>query len=341
MSILFTVSAAFRAGRHLGARILPILIAAGVWVFAPMAHSQAPNFPNQPIRLVVPFAPGGGTDFQARAIASAMEPILGQTIIVENRPGAGGNIAARYVADAKPDGYTILVGSTGTHGTNEFLYPDLPYDPEKDFEPISLISTFDNVLVVPAGSSIKTLKELVQKAKDQPGKLNYGITTIGSSSHLAVEHFRREAALDMQGVPYNGAAQATTDLLSGRLDFMLDLVSTQLWSLDGGKVRALATTGSERSPLLPDVPTVAESGYPGFEAIGWIGLFAPAKTPQNVLDAFHQALVKAYESSKLRESFESRGITPATLTPAEYGDYLREERKKWSTLIREANIKIN
>src|SRR5690606_30186312 len=143
-----------------------------------------------------------------------------------NRTGAGGNIAARYVADAKPDGYTVLVGSTGTHGTNEFLYPDLPYNPEKDFEPVTLISTFDNVLVVPAGSSVKTLEELVQKAKAEPGKLNYGISTIGSSSHLAVEYFRREAGLDMQGIPYNGAAQAMADLLSGRLDFMLDLVST-------------------------------------------------------------------------------------------------------------------
>ncbi|MGE4370675.1 MAG: Bug family tripartite tricarboxylate transporter substrate binding protein [Burkholderiaceae bacterium] len=341
MSALLKASAVPRT--RTGARLrvfFASVVAAGMGFVATSAQAQS-AYPNAPVKLVVPFAPGGGTDFQARAIAKAMEPILKQTVVVENRPGAGGNIAARYVADAKPDGYTILVGSTGTHGTNEFLYPNLPYDPEKDFEPVSLISTFDNVVVVPATSSIKTLKELIDKAKAEPGKLNYGITTVGSSSHLAVEHFRREAGLNMQGIPYNGASLATTDLLGGRLDVMLDLVSTQLGSLQGGKVRPLATTGNERSPVLPDVPTVAESGYPGFSAIGWIGLFAPAGTPENALNTLHDALAKAYESTELRKSFESRGIAPATLTPKEYAKFLEDERKKWSTLIKEANIKIN
>ena len=341
MSIWFEASTVLRKGMR--SLRLAALVLSGLYIgtTALTAHAQSSTYPQRAITLVVPFAPGGGTDHQARVIAKAMEPILKQTVIVENRPGAGGNIAARYVADAKPDGYTLLVGSTGTHGTNEFLYPNLPYDPEKDFEAITLISTFDNVVVVPVSSPIKTLEELVQKAKAEPGKLNYGISTIGSSSHLAIEHFRREAGLDMQGIPYNGAALATADLLSGRLDLMLDLVSTQLGNLQGKKVRPLATTGSERSALLTDIPTVAESGYPGFEAIGWIGLFAPAGTPQNVLDTIHGALAKAYESSELRKAFESRGLTPMTLSPAEYDEFLREERKKWSTLIREANIKIN
>src|SRR5581483_6918377 len=240
---------------------------------APAAAQPAESYPAKPVAFVVTFAAGGGTDIMARTIARAMEPVLGQPIIVENKPGAGGNIGTSYVAQAEPDGYTLLVGSTGTHAANQFLYSKLPYDPVKDFVPVSLLVTFNNVVVVPAASPFKSLQDLIDAAKKNPGKLNYGITTIGSSSHLAVEKFKHDAHLDMLGVPYNGAGLAMTDLLGGRLDFMLDLIGTEYENISAGKLRPLATTSLTRAPQLPNVPTVAESGFPGFNAVGWIGLF--------------------------------------------------------------------
>ncbi|WP_083228858.1 Bug family tripartite tricarboxylate transporter substrate binding protein [Bordetella sp. H567] len=301
----------------------------------------ADKYPSHPIRLIVPFGAGGGTDIQARIIAQEMGKVLGQTVVVENRPGAGGNIGAAFVAQSKPDGYTLLVGSTGTHGANQFLYSKLPYDPVKDFTPITLLATFDNVVVVPESSKVHTLKELVDAAKANPGKLNYGVTTVGSSSHLAVEKFNRDAGIKAGAVPYNGAGQATTDLLAGRLDYMLDLVGTQIGNIQAGKVRPIATTALKRNAVLPNVPTIAESGYPGFSAVGWVGLFGPAGMPKAAVDTLYKAIEKVYASPDFQATMRARSFDIAAMPPAEYAKFLENERKKWGTVVRESNIKLD
>jgi tripartite-type tricarboxylate transporter receptor subunit TctC len=337
--------AAQRMSRFIVALGAVLALAGGTGIAQPAAAQSAAQsaeaFPSRPIKMVVPFAAGGGTDIQARIVAQEVGKVLGQSIVVENRPGAGGNIGAAYVAAARPDGYTLLVGSTGTHSANQFLYSKLPYDPVKDFTPISLLATFDNVLVVPESSSIRSLKELVDAARKNPGKLNYGVTTIGSSSHLAVEKFKRDAGIAAGAVPYNGAAQATTDLLAGRLDFMLDLVGTQFGNIKAGKVRPIATTASRRNPVLPDVPTIAESGYPGFSAVGWIGLFGPAGMPQQAVDAIYGAIEKVYATPEFQETMRARSFDVANMPPNEYARFLENERQKWGTVVRESHIKLD
>ncbi|ALM86490.1 tripartite tricarboxylate transporter substrate binding protein [Bordetella sp. N] len=307
----------------------------------PGLASAADRYPDHAIRLIVPFAAGGGTDIMARIIAQDVGKELGQTIVVENRPGAGGGIGAAFVGQAKPDGYTLLIGSTGTHGANQFLYSKLPYDPVKDFTPISVLATFDNVLVVPESSKVHTLKDLIDTAKKNPGKLNYGVTTVGSSSHLAVEKFKRDAGIEAGAVPYNGAGQATTDLLAGRLDFMLDLLGTQQGNIKSGKVRPIATSDTKRNALLPDVPTIAESGYPGFSAVGWIGLFGPANLPPAVVDTLYKAIDKVYSSPDFQATMRARSFDIDHMPPAEFTKFLAGERTKWGTVVREANIKLD
>lgn len=315
-------------------------LAAGVMLAMPVIAAGA-GYPERPIRAIVPFAAGGGTDIMARFIFEDVAKELGQPIVVENRPGAGGNIGASAVAQSAPDGYTLLVGSTGTHGANQFLYSKLPFDPVADFTPITVLVTFDNVVVVPAQSPFQTLKELIDAAKQSPGKLTYGVTTIGSSSHLAVEKFRRDAGIEAVSIPYNGAGQASADLLAGRLDFMLDLVGTQLPNIKAGKLRPLATTNEQRNVVLPDVPTIAESGYPGFSAVGWIGLFGPAGMPQEAVDKLYQAIAKVYASPAFQEKMRARSFDIAHLPPAEFAKFLERERNKWGAVIREANIKLD
>lgn len=308
---------------------------------APGLSAAADSYPSHSIRLIVPFAAGGGTDIMARIVAQYMGKELGQAIVVENHPGAGGNIGSAYVAQSKPDGYTLLIGSTGTHGANQFLYSKLPYDPVKDFTPISVLNTFDNVVVVPESSKIHTLKDLVDIAKKHPGKLNYGVTTVGSSSHLAVEKFKRDAGIQANAIPYNGSGQATTDLLAGRLDFMLDLVGTQLGNIKSGKVRPIATTDLKRNAAFPNVPTIAESGYPGFSAVGWIGLFGPAHLPPAVVDRLYKAIDKVYASPDFQATMRARSFDIAHMPPAEFVKFLAAEREKWGTVVREAHIKLD
>ncbi|WP_233238443.1 tripartite tricarboxylate transporter substrate binding protein [Bordetella sp. LUAb4] len=315
--------------------------AASAVLLAAPGLAAADSYPDHAIRLIVPFAAGGGTDIMARIIAQDVGKELGQTIVVENRPGAGGGIGAAFVGQAKPDGYTLLVGSTGTHGANQFLYSKLPYDPVKDFTPISVLVTFDNVLVVPESSKVHTLKELIDQAKKNPGKLNYGVTTVGSSSHLAVEKFKRDAGIEAGAVPYNGAGQASTDLLAGRLDFMLDLLGTQQGNIKAGKVRPIATTDTKRNALLPDVPTIAESGYPGFNAVGWIGLFGPANLPPAVVDRLYKAIDKVYNSPDFQATMRARSFDIAHMPPPAFTKFLAGERDKWGAVVREANIKLD
>lgn len=316
------------------------LACTAVLAAAPLAHA-ASDYPSRPINLVVPFPPGGPTDAMARRLAEGLGKQLNQNILVENRAGAGGNIGAQYVAHQPADGYTLLFGSTGTHIANQYLYTHLPYDPVKDFVPVTMIAIFDNVLVVPENSPFHTFKELVDYAKKNPGKLTYGIGTIGSSSYLAAETLKFAAGIEATAIPYNGSGQAMTDLLGGRLDFMIDLVGTQFPNIKAGKLRPIATTGKTRNANTPDIPTVEESGYPGYNAIGIIGLFAPAGTPPAVVDKLYQNIKTIYDAPAFKQSMEGRGFEFVTMAPDKFAGFLVEEREKYSAAIKRANIHLD
>lgn len=303
--------------------------------------AQGADWPAKPITLVVPIAPGGGTDIIARAVANELGPVLGQSIVVQNKAGANGTIGTAAVAREAPDGYTIMVGSIGTHAANDCLYK-LPYDPIKDFEPIALLAKYNNVFIVNADSPIQSIPDLVERAKAAPGKLAHAVTVIGSSSHLAIERFKQVAGVDMLAVPYNGALAATTDLMGGRVDLMLDTVVSQYGNISAGKMRALGTTmASARSPVLPDVKTVAEQGYPDFDTVGWTGLFAPAGTPAAIVEKIAAGLQQVYDTEKLQKSLGSKGLDVTTTTPAEFAKYVAQERDTWCDVIKQANIKVD
>lgn len=302
---------------------------------------SADAYPSKPIKFVVPFAAGGGTDVLARQVGRAIEPILGQTIIVENRPGAGGGIGTAVVARAEPDGYSFVFGTTATHAMNEYLYAKLPYDPGKDFTPVTLLIRITNLMIVPASSPFKTYQDLISFAKRSPGKLSYGIVAIGSSSHLASEKLKFDAGIDVVGVAYNSQVTGMTDLISGRLDFMFDSVGNSMAHINSGKVRALAATSLERSPYLPNVPTISESGLNGFAAPGWVGLFAPARTPQAIALKVQQAVEAGYRDAKITETARTQGLDLATMPPREFAEFVAAERVKWGKVIRDAKIKLD
>jgi tripartite-type tricarboxylate transporter receptor subunit TctC len=301
----------------------------------------AETYPSRSVLMVVPFAAGGGTDIEARVTAQELGKALGETFIIENRPGAGGNIGAQYVGRQRGDGYTLLFGSTGTHVANQYLYKHLPFDPVKDFVPVTLIAIFDNVVVVPEKSPFKTFKEMVAFAKANPGKLSYGIGTIGSSSYLAAETLKHAAGIQATAIPYNGSGQAMTDLLSGRLDFMIDLVGTQFPNIKAGKLRPIATTGDKRNENTPDIPTVAELGYPGYNAIGIIALFAPAGTPQAIVDKLYKTIDTIFRAPSFQKTMEGRGFEFVSMEPGKLAAFLVEERQKYSTVIERANIHLD
>lgn len=333
---MFRTSKSVNVGKLLGIAAVASFSALGT-----AQVSAQSTWPNKPITLVVPIAPGGGTDIIARAVANELGPILGESIVVQNKAGANGTIGTASVARAEPDGYTIMVGSIGTHAANACLY-DLPYDPQKDFEPIALLAKYNNVFIVDANSPIKSISDLVSRAKEQPGKLTHAVTVIGSSSHLAIERFKQQANVDMLAVPYNGALAATTDLLGGRVDFMLDTVVSQYGNITAGKMRALGSTmASARSPVLPDVPTVAEQGYPEFDTVGWTGLFAPKGTPEAIVNKIAEGLQKVYASGKLQQTLGSKGLDVTTTTPKEFAQYVANEEKTWCDVIKRGNIKVN
>jgi len=306
------------------------------------ASESVDAYPSKPIRLVVPFAAGGGTDILGRLVARGIEPVLGgQPIVVDNRPGAGGGIGAAIVARSEPDGYTLLVGTTATHAMNEFLYSKLPYDPEKDFVPVTQLVKITNALAVPADSPIKNFQDLLRAAKSTPGKLSYGIVAIGSSSHLASEKFKHEAGIDVVGIPYNSQVTGMTDLLAGRLDFMFDAIGNMQAYLQAGKLRALAVTSLQRSPFLPDVPTIAESGLPGFVAPGWVGLFAPAGTSPAIVAKLSGAVAQVYKNSKEIEEFSKKTCFELeAMPPKQFVQFVASERVRWGDVIKQAGIKL-
>ena len=307
----------------------------------PQSRAETPEaWPTKPVRFIVPFAAGGGTDIVARLLGSALEGQLGQRVLVENRVGAQGALGAQAVAKAPPDGYTVLVGSIGTQAVNQYLYPSLPYDPVRDFAPVTVLTKTNTVLTVSSNAPFKTLAELIQYAKANPGKLNYGIPAVGDAGHLAFEQLKHDANIPAMGIPYNGVPAAMTDVVGGRLDFLVTAVVAQNALISAGKLRALAVTGAERSPALPDVPTIAESGFPGFEASSWSELFMPAGTPPAIVARLSAAVAQAYRQPELLASMKARGFELASLTPEEFTSFVATQRAKWSKVIRDARIKI-
>ncbi len=314
-----------------------IVLAAAALCVAGAALSQ--NFPNRTVTLTVGFAPGGGTDTAARIIAQKLSEKIGQSVIVENKAGAGGNIAAQHIAGAPPDGYTIHLTSVGPMSVAPHIVKNLPYDPKRDFAPITMGVVFPNVIVVPPTVPAQTLAEFVALAKKKPGQLTYGSSGIGGAGHLTGELFKQRAGIDLIHVPYKGGGPALSDLLASRIDMYPSVPSTALPHIEAGKLRALATTGLKRTSMLPNVPTVAESGYPGFEATNWYAFVAPAKTPAAVLDYWNREIVKVLNDPQVKADLAKHGLDPAPGTRHELGDYITRETEKWGKVVREAGIK--
>ncbi|MGZ8156218.1 MAG: Bug family tripartite tricarboxylate transporter substrate binding protein [Burkholderiales bacterium] len=296
-------------------------------------------YPNKPIRFVVPFAPGGSTDTLARTLGVKLSESLGQQVVVDNRAGANGNIGMEIVAHALPDGHTILLGYIANVAIAPSLYRKLPFDPVRDYEAVMLIATSPNVLVAHPSVSAKNLKELIALAKSQPGKLNYASASIASVGHLTGELLNELAGIKMMHVAYKGSGQAVTDLLGGHIQLMFSGFSSTLPHIKSGKLRALAQTGEKRSPALPDVPTIAESGFPKFEATAWYGVHTPAKTPKAIVNRLNAELVKALKQPDVRDRLGGLGFEIAASTPDYYANYIRSEIKKWEKVVKASGAK--
>lgn len=309
---------------------MPILFATNV---------VAQEWPNKPIRWIVPFPPGGAMDVMARALAEKSSKSLGQAVVIENKPGAGGNIGADFVARSDADGYTMMITSIGM-ATNKYLYPKLSYDPVKDFSPVSLIAIVPNVLVTNATQpNVKTVSDVIANAKAQPGKLTYASAGNGSSIHLAGEVFTSMAKIDMQHIPYKGSNPAVTDLLGGQVNYMFDSITSAKPHIDAGKLRPIGITTSKRSKALPNVPTIAESGLPGYEVTPWFAVFVPAATPKPIVKKLNAALLDALKSPEIKAKFDGIGAEPLGTTPDELANYLNKEIERWGKVISTNNIK--
>jgi tripartite-type tricarboxylate transporter receptor subunit TctC len=315
------------------------LAAAAVMLLSAVA-AQAQTYPTKQIRLVVAYAAGGGTDTIARLVAQGMTEQLGQTIIVENMGGAGGNLATHHVAAAAPDGYTVLMANQGPMAVNPHIFKSLKVDPLAAFDPVTLITAAPLVVVVPSDSPHKTFKQLIDDAKARPGKVNYGSAGNGSASHLATVLMNVIAKVETVHVPYRGAGPALNDLIGGQTQFMVTTLPSVLGLLQGGRVRALAVTTKERATILPDVPTVAESGYPDYEASAWYGFVVPKGTPPAIVAALKKATATAINTPLIKDRLSKEGAKPVGNEPAEFGAFMQSETKRWAEIIKAAALKI-
>lgn len=309
-------------------------IAAASLLFAQGAAAQ--EYPTKPIRMVVPFAPGGPTDIVGRAVSQRLTETLGQTVVVDNRAGAGGVVGADLVAKSPPDGYTMLLCSTGAMAINPSLMPNIPYDSGRDFAPLSLVVTIPYLLLVSANSPVQSVKELITQARAKPGQINYGSAGVGSTSHLAGELFKSMAKIGIVHVPYKGSAPAATDLIGGQLQTMFDAVAVALPLVRGGKLRALGISTAKRTALVPDVPTISESGVPGYEVATWHGICAPARTPPAVVKTLNHAIVSAVNHPDTRQRLVGIGADVVGSTPEAFGRFLQSELAKWSRIVKQS-----
>jgi tripartite-type tricarboxylate transporter receptor subunit TctC len=316
--------------------------ALGAAAFAPallqLARAGEAPYPDRPIKFVVPFPPGGVTDRIARALAHEMQQSMGQPVVVDNRPGAGATIGSDFVARSKPDGYTILLGSHASHGINVSLMK-LPYDAARSFEPVSLLATVPNMLLVRPSFAAKSLRELIALAKEQPGKLTYTSAGVGTSGHLAGSLLASMAGVELLHVPARGPAQATQDALGGHVDILFDSTAQSLPLVKAGKLRALAVTSHERSSAAPQLPTMSEAGLPGYEVLLWFGLYAPAGTPQAIVQRLHAETVKAFADARVRNGLVQDGVDLVASTPQQLALFQRGETAKYAKLTRELGLK--
>ena len=316
------------------------VVSATLGGLAPAAVAQG-AYPNKPIRVVVPFPAGGTTDILARAAGQRMTEAWGQPVIVDNRPGAGGNIGSELVAKSGNDGYTLLMGTVGTHAINASLYSKMPYDHVKDFVPIVLVAGVPNVLVVHPTVPANTVQELIAYGKANPGKLNFASSGSGTSIHLAGELFKVSTGVKMQHVPYKGSAPEMSDLLGGQVQLMFDNLPSALPHIKGGKLKALAVTSASRAPALPDVPTIAEAGVPGFEASSWFGLLAPAGTSRDVVTKVNAEVAKWLASADAKEKLTAAGANLAGGSPEDFAKHIAVETAKWAKVVKESGAKVD
>ena len=320
-------------------KLVALPIVALATLASPISSSAQSNYPNKPINFIVPYGAGGGADSRSRQIAQKMSVILNQPIIVDNKPGAGGNIGTEFISRAAPDGYTIGMGNFAPMAVNKTLFGNLRYDPEVDLTPIVLIEKGPLVLVVNPASSYKTVKEIVDAAKAKPGVLTFSSGGIGGSHQLSAELFKQSAGIDMIHVPYKSGSAGLTDLMAGNVTMMFDQMYSAMPSIKAEKLRAIAITSKKRSPLLPNIPSFAEVGYPKVEVLNWQGLIAPKGTPKVIIDKLNAAANEALKDPQLRELMLSQGNEIGGGTPADFATLIKSESAKWSTVVKTANIK--
>ncbi|SCB06827.1 Bug family tripartite tricarboxylate transporter substrate binding protein [Cupriavidus alkaliphilus] len=327
-------------------RVVALLLSASLGALASQPALAADPYPAKPIRLVVPFAAGGTTDILARAVAAELGKLPDWNVVVDNKPGAGGNIGADIVAKAAPDGYTLLMGTVGTHGINQSLYGKLPFDPIKDFAPITEVAAVPNVLVLnPAfaqQNKIDSVKDLIAYARANPGKINMASSGNGTSIHLAGELFKTQTRTFMVHFPYKGSGPALTDLAGGTMQVMFDNLPSSMALIKSGKLKALAVTSAKPSPALPGVPTIAQAaGLPQYEASSWFGMLAPAGTPPEVIQRIHQEVAKALGAPAVRERLQAQGAEPVGNTPEQFAAFIRAETAKWAKVVKDSGAKVD
>ena len=327
-----------------GGRIRPLAFLAtcfAVAVLVTVFDATAQSFPTKPVKLVVPFPPGGSLDAAGRAIADKLTQMWGQSVVVDNKPGAGGNIGADFVARSPADGYTVVMGALSTHAVNPSLYPKMPYDAAKDFAPISLVAITPNVLVINPSLPVNSVKELIAYAKAHPGKLSFGSGSNGSAGHLAGELFKVDTGTDMVHIPFKGGAPALQALLAGDTQLMFDNLANSMQQVKAGKLKALAVTTAKRSSLVPDLPTMSEAGVPGFDISTWFGLMAPAGTPPEVIAKWNADLVKVLTSPDMRERMTAQGAEATPTTPGEFSAFIARELDKYARLVKASGAKVD
>jgi tripartite-type tricarboxylate transporter receptor subunit TctC len=308
---------------------------------AQMKSQAGEGYPTKPIHYIVPFAPGGPTDIMSRAIGERVGAAWGQQVVVDNRGGAGGNIGAELVAKSAPDGYTVMIGHVGTHAINATLYPRIPFDPVRDFTPITLVATLPLALVVNQAVPAKSVKDLLALAKAKPGQINFASAGNGGPTHLAGELFRTTAGIDIVHVPYKGNAAALTELIGGQVQMMFSNLLTSMPHVKTGKLRALAVSTAKRSPQAPDLPTVAESGVPGYDVTPWYGILGPAKLPQAIVMKWNREVARVIALPEMQQRFVGQGIDLASSTPEQFAVLIKAEVPRWARIVRQAGAKVD
>jgi tripartite-type tricarboxylate transporter receptor subunit TctC len=305
------------------------------------APAAAQPFPSKPLKIVATFEPGGASDILSRLLAPKLAETLGQPVVVENRPGAGGNTGTDYVAKSPPDGHTLVMGYIGTHAVNPTLYPKIPFDAVRDFAPVAFVASIPSVLVVHPSVPARSVAELVALAKARPGALNYGSGGSGTAPHLGAELFKLMAGVDMVHVPYKGSGPAVNDLLGGQISLMFNTMIQTIPHVQGGKLRALAVTSARRSAAMPELPTLAEAGMPGYEMVGWFGVLAPAGTPRSAVARLNADILKILALPDVKDRLAKLGSEPTDIaTPEQFGDYIKAEIAKWAKVVKAAGMRI-